>query len=331
METDCCRLSLDERILALLREASGQYLSGNSLADSLSVSRSTVWKWVQELRMQGYGIEAHPRLGYRLVSSPDLLLPQEVRNGLKTSTMGCQVFSYQRVRSTNEVALQRAQNGAPEGTLVLAEEQTSGKGRLGRVWYSPPRVGLWASLILRPRMAPSRVFQLAICGALAVAETVYRRTHLPVRVKWPNDVLIRGKKVAGVLTETQLDQEEVRFVILGMGMNVNQDSLGFPEDLRAKATSLRIELGRTVFRIPLLQDVLFQFEQMYHHFQDHGLAPFLDRWRQLSLVLDQWVTVQVGEKKISGLAVDIEETGALVLEVASGKRRRLLAGDASLK
>jgi BirA family biotin operon repressor/biotin-[acetyl-CoA-carboxylase] ligase len=331
IEMGLYRPGLDERILTLLRETSGEYLTGSSLSDSLSVSRSTVWKWVDELRKQGYEIDGHPDLGYRLISSPDLLLPQEVRHGLKTVSMGCQVFSYQRVRSTNDVALQRAQNGASEGTLVVAEEQTAGRGRLGRTWYSPPRVGLWASLILRPQMAPSRVFHLTICGALALAETVYARTHLPVRVKWPNDVFVRGKKLAGVLTETQLDQNEVRFVVLGVGMNVNQAPHDFPKVLRGKATSLQAELGRAIFRIPLLQDFLLQFEEMYHQFQDRGLAPFLDRWRQLSLVLGQRVKIQVGGKKFSGLAVDIEQTGALVLEEDSGKRRCLLAGDVSLK
>lgn len=330
VEMDLSRPDLDERILTLLRETSGQYLSENSLSDSLSVSPSTVWKRVGELRQQGYEIDGHPSLGYRLISSPDVLLPQEIRHGLKTISMGCQVFSYQRVRSTNDVALQRARNGAPEGTLVVAEEQTAGRGRLGRNWYSPPRAGLWASLILRPRVVPSRIFQLAICGALALAETVYTRTHLPVRVKWPNDVFIREKKLAGVLTEAQLDQNEVRFVILGMGVNVNQDLQDFPRVLRGKATSLQAELGRAIFRIPLLQDLLHQFEEIYHQFQNYGLAPFLDRWRQLSLVLGQRIEVQIGGKKFSGLAVNIEETGALVLEEDSGNQRSFLAGDVSL-
>jgi len=322
---------LDERILTLLREASGEYLSGSLLSNRLSVSRSTVWKQVRELRRQGYEIEAHPHLGYRLIYSPDLLLPQEVRHGLKAATMGRQVLSYQRVRSTNEIALQIAQNGAPEGTLVVAEEQTAGRGRLGRAWHSPPGVGLWVSLILRPQMPPSRVFQLAICGALAAAETVYQRAHLSVKVKWPNDVLVKGKKLAGVLTETQADLDLVHFVVLGWGINVNQKSQDFPEVLRREATSIRAELGRSISRLHLLQDLLLKFEEMYGQFQDHGLAPFLDRWRQLSWVLGQRVTVKVGGKKFSGLAVDIEETGALVLEEASGRRQRLLAGDISFK
>jgi len=323
--------SLNEKILKLLRETSGDYLSGNSVADHLAISRSTVWKYVVALRKRGYEIEAHPHLGYRLISSPDLLYPEEVRYGLQTSIMGRWILCYQRVRSTNALALQIAQQGASEGTLVVAEEQTAGRGRLGRLWYSPPGVGLWASLILRPHMPPSRVFHLAICGALAVAETVYQTTHLPVRVKWPNDVLVRGKKLSGVLTETQADLDSVHFVILGVGINVNHRSQDFPEDLRSKATSIRLELGRSISRLGLLRDLLLKFEEMYGLFQEQGLVPFLDRWRQLSWILGRRVMVHIGERIFSGQAVDIEETGALVLEETSGKRRRLLAGDVSFQ
>jgi BirA family biotin operon repressor/biotin-[acetyl-CoA-carboxylase] ligase len=180
-------------------------------------------------------------------------------------------------------------------------------------------------------MESSKVFQLAICGALAVAEALYQRTHLPVRVKWPNDVLIRGKKLAGVLTETQADGDLVQLVILGIGINVNQGPSDFPEDLRDKATSIRAELGRPISRLNLLQDVLMEFEERYREFQERGLTPFLERWRQLSWVLNRRVRIQVGGRRFAGLAVDIEDTGALVLEEASGKRQRFLAGDVSFQ
>jgi BirA family biotin operon repressor/biotin-[acetyl-CoA-carboxylase] ligase len=320
---------LSERILKLLRESSGDYLSVNSVADRLAVSCSALGEHVGELRKQGYEIETHPDLGYRLISSPDLLYPEEIRSGLHTTIMGCRILSYQRVRSTNAVALQIAQQAAPEGTLVIAEEQTAGRGRQGRIWHSPPGVGLWASLVLRPHMSPNRIFQLAICGALAVAETVSETTHLPVRVKWPNDVLVEGKKLSGVLTETQAELDSVRFVVLGLGINVNQRSEDFPEHLRSRATSIRVELGRSISRIDLLRSILLKFEEMYGLFQEHGLGPFLNRWRQLSWTLGRRVAVHVGESIFSGLAVDIDETGALLLEEASGKRRRLMAGDVS--
>jgi len=331
IEGSFSRSNLDEQVLTLLRQSFGEHLSGSSLSHRLSVSRSTLCKQVGELCQQGYEIEVHPRLGYRLISSPDLLLPHEIQHGLKTTAMGHRVFSYQRVGSTNDVARQVARNGAAHGTLVVAEEQTAGRGRMGRSWNSPPGVSLLFSLVLRPQMAPNRVFQLAICGALAVAEVVCQRTHLPVKVKWPNDVLIRGKKLAGVLTETQVDLAGFRFVVLGVGININQAPADFPEDLQGQATSIRAELGRSVSRRHLLQDLLFKFEEIYGQFQDQGLPLFLDRWRQLSWVLNRKVTVQVGGKEFSGLAVDIDEMGALLLEEVSGKRRRFLAGDVSLR
>ena len=331
VESGLLRPDMDERILSLLREAGGAHLSGGSLRDRLSISRSTVTRHLRELRQQGYEIEAHPRLGYRLIDSPDLLFSHEIRHGLQTDLMGRRVYSYRRIRSTNETAMEMARGGAPEGSLVVAEEQTAGRGRLQRRWHSPPGVGLWASLVLRPRMPSNHVFQLAICGALAIAETITDTTHLPVKVKWPNDVLVKGRKLAGILTETQLDRQKVLCVVLGIGVNVNQNPQDFPRGLHHKATSLRMELKRSISRVSILQDVLLRFEQIYHLFEAQGLAPFLDRWRQLSWVLERRVTLRVGEKEVSGRAVDIAETGALVLEDGSGRRHRFLAGDVSFQ
>ncbi len=320
----------DDQILRLLRETCGQYLAASSLSHRLSLSHAAIERHVDELRRQGYEIEAHPHLGYRFLSSPDVLLSREIRHGLQTSVMGRQVYSYRRVRSTNEVASRIAQRGGSEGTMVVAEEQTAGRGRLGRAWHSPPGVGLWFSLILRPKVDPGRISTLAICGALAVAETVYERTHLPVQVKWPNDVMVRERKLAGVLTETQAELSRVRFVILGVGINVNLKIQELPERLRHRATSIQEELGRSVCRLDLLRDLLRKFEQMYGQFQEHGLAPFLNRWQQLSSILGRRVRVRRGVYDISGLAVDIDPTGALVLEEDDGRRERLLAGDVTL-
>jgi BirA family biotin operon repressor/biotin-[acetyl-CoA-carboxylase] ligase len=321
---------LNERILALLRNGSGQYLSREELARRLDASIAAVSDEVRRLQTHGYEIETHPQLGYRLISVPDLLLPQEIRHGLQTRLMGQRIYYYQRIESTNRTALELAQDDAAEGTLVLAEEQLAGRGRQGRVWHSAPRRGLWFSLVLHPDIPSQRAFQLTICGALAMAETVYSRTHLDVRVKWPNDVLINGRKIAGVLTEAQLDGNTRPLVILGMGMNVNHLADDFPTRLRRRATSLRIELGRSISRVGLLRDLLSSFEAIYGQYLSHGLEPFLDRWRQLSCVIGQPVTVQVGGQVYAGTAVAVDATGALVLETGSGKRQHLLAGDIQL-
>jgi BirA family biotin operon repressor/biotin-[acetyl-CoA-carboxylase] ligase len=320
----------DERVLQALREQMGTYRAMPCLSRRLALSPQAVAGSVEELQRQGYEIEEHPRLGYRLIAAPDRLLPVEIRHVLKTELMGRRIYSYRSVRSTNQVAMEMAHSGASEGTLVLAEEQLAGRGRLGRVWHSPPGLGLWLSLVLRPDVPADRVFQLAICGALTVAETVLDHFPLPVKVKWPNDVLIRGAKLAGVLVETQLNGSNVRSVVLGIGLNVNHHAKDFPQFLRHRATSLRRELGRPVSRVELLADLLSCFERLYLQFQAHGLEPFVDRWRQLSAVLGQVVSIQIGQRYFRGLAVDIDDQGALILEGESGDRQRFLAGDVSL-
>jgi BirA family biotin operon repressor/biotin-[acetyl-CoA-carboxylase] ligase len=320
----------DERILEVLHERIGDHQTIGCLSKRLALSPEAVADSIRELQHQGYEIEMHPSLGYRLLTIPDRLLPVEIRRILTGQLMGRQIYSYRSVRSTNRVATEMVPYGPPEGTLVLAEEQLAGRGRLGRVWHSPPGLGLWMSLILYPRVPADRMFQLAICGALAVAETVLERFALPVKVKWPNDVLIRDAKLAGVLVETQLDSSEVPGVVLGIGFNVNHRDQDFPRSLRPRATSLRMELGRVVSRIELLGDLLAQFERIYLQFQTHGLEPFLGRWRQLSAVLGQPVSIQIGPRHLSGRAVDIDSQGALVLEEKSGRRQRFLAGDVSL-
>lgn len=321
---------VDECVLEALRGQMGHYQTVVCLSERLVLSPGAVTESIGHLQRQGYEIEEHPCLGYRLITVPDRLLPLEVRHALKTDLMGRRICSYRSIRSTNQVAMEMARNGASEGTLVLAEEQLAGKGRLGRAWYSPPGLGLWMSLVLHPNVPLERVFQVAICGALAVAETILERFPLSVRVKWPNDVLVRGHKLAGVLVETQLNGSDMHGVVLGIGLNVNHRTADFPRFLRHRATSLRIELGRTVPRVELLGDLLARFEPLYVQFQERGLEPFLDRWRQLSAVLGRRVTLQIGPRNIRGTAVDIDSQGALILREENGDRQRFLAGDVTL-
>ena len=265
-----------------------------------------------------------------MIPVTDRLDPAEVRDALKTDLMGCRIHCYGSVRSTNRAALEMSRGGAPEGTLVLAEEQLAGRGRLGRAWHSAPGLGLWLSLIVRPRVPADRIFQVAICGALAVAETVLARYPLDVRVKWPNDVLIGKGKLAGVLVETQWNGPDTGGVVVGMGINVNHRIGDFPEFLRRRATSLRMELDRPVDRAQLLADLLACFEGIYLRFQARGLEPFLERWRELSAVIGRPVSVRVGERSFHGLAAGIDPLGALLVDQEHGGRRRFLAGDVSL-
>jgi len=320
----------DECVLQALRQRMGHYQTVLCLSGRLALSARTVTDSIGHLQRQGYEIEEHPCLGYRLITVPDRLLPLEVRHALKTDLMGRRICSYRSVRSTNQVAMEMARDGVPEGTLVLAEEQLAGRGRLGRAWHSAPGLGLWMSLVLRPDVPLERVFQMAICGALAVAETILERFPLSVRVKWPNDVLVRGRKLAGVLVETQLNGSDMHGIVLGIGLNVNHRTADFPRFLRHRATSLRVELGRAVPRAELLGDLLARFEPLYLQFQERGVEPFLDRWRQLSAVLGRRVTIQIGPRSVRGTAVDIDPQGALILKEENGSRQRFLAGDVTL-
>jgi len=324
------RGSADESVLRTLRQQKGDHQTLGNLSEQLALSPRTVIGSIRELQRQGYRIEEHPGLGYRLIAAPNRLSSLEIGSRLQTSLMGYQIHTYSSVRSTNRVALEMSRNGAPEGTLVLAEEQLAGRGRLGRTWHSPPGLGLWMSLILRPRVPADRVFQVAICGALAVAEAISARYPLNVRVKWPNDVLIGVAKLAGVLVESQWNGPDPRGVVVGIGLNVNQQAEDFPVSLRHRATSLRRELGRSVDRAELLADLLCRFEEIYLPFQNRGLEPFLDRWRQLSAVLGRAVRIRVGQQAFRGLAVDIDPQGALLLAEENGGQRRFLAGDVSL-
>jgi len=321
---------VDEAVLGALRRKTGHHQTVHCLGERLGLSPQSVTAAIRELHRQGYEIEAHPGLGYRLLAAPDRLSRLEIGPVLRTRFMGRPVYSYGSVRSTNRVALELSRKGAPEGTLVLAEEQLAGRGRLGRTWHSPPGLGLWMSLILHPRVPADRVFQVAICGALAVAETVSDRFPLDVKVKWPNDVLIGGAKLAGVLVESQWNGPDARGVVVGIGINVNHRASDFPRHLHHRATSLRMELGRAVDRTGLLGDLLACFENIYLQFHDQGLEPFLDRWRQLSAVLGQPIRIQIGRQTVRGLAAGIDAQGALLLTEENGDRHRFLAGDVSV-
>ncbi|BCV24314.1 biotin--[acetyl-CoA-carboxylase] ligase [Gelria sp. Kuro-4] len=317
-----------DALLALLAGEKGGYTSGEEISRALRVSRTAVWKYINDLRQSGYDIEAHPRLGYRLLARPDKLLPAEVRHGLKTARLGQAVHHFETITSTNDVAKDLAERGAPEGTLVVAEEQKSGRGRRGRAWSSPPRVGIWASLLLRPAFLPSQAPLLTLTAAVAGAEAIRRVTGLTAGIKWPNDLLIGGRKVAGILMELSAEQDVVLYVILGIGINVNTPS--FPGELAALATSLYQERGESVSRRELLQAFLERFEFWYDRLPGEAEA-LRSRWRELSVTLGRRVTVTAPTFTVSGLARNIDREGALLLETETGDLVRILSGDVSLR
>jgi len=322
---------IKERTLLALRRAGDGFLSGEELSRLLGVSRTAVWKAVQALREEGYEIISRPRQGYRLEKMPDLLLPAEIRWGLKTRWLGRNMYYKDVLASTNELARDLARRGEEEGTLVVTEEQVAGRGRRGRSWYSPRGQGLLFSLILRPPLQPAQAPQLTFLAAVAVAETLKEELGLAAGIKWPNDIYIGGRKVAGILTELSAELDRVNYVIMGIGVNVNTPLEDFPPSLRGSATSLQVEAGRALSRVALLQELLLRLEDWYKTFIQDGFVPLRRRWKDLALVLGKEVQVLGPNGTFSGVAVDVDDFGALLVQVPGGQVRRVLAGDVSLR
>ncbi len=249
------------RILSALRRDPSIHVSGTALASTLGISRTSVWKHVQALRSKGYHIDTHPRLGYRLTGVPDLILPEELLPLLSTRNLGRAYHHFNRTTSTNDEAMALALRGAPHGTLVVAEAQSRGRGRLQRDWASAASRGIYLSLLLRGPFPPDRAHQLTMLSALGLARLMRDRCGLEAWTKWPNDVLISGKKVAGILTEAQSDPDQVHFLVVGVGVNVNHRSDDLQGPFRYPATSLAMELGHELNRTEFLAAYLADFER----------------------------------------------------------------------
>lgn len=319
---------------ALIREfnkASGEYVSGGALAASLGVSRTAVWKHIEALRALGYRIEAVPRRGYRLVGRPDRLFPWEVQSRLQTQRLGRWIEHHDSIGSTNQRAKVLAVEGAPEGTVVVAEEQLAGKGRLGRTWISPHAEGLFASVILRPPLAPREAPKLTLMTAVAVQRAIAEVCGLQARIKWPNDLELGGKKVCGILVELGTELDAVGYVVVGIGINANLRLELLPEDVRERATSLAHELGRPVERPALLASVLAYMEALYDQVLRHGFATVIELNRRLSSTLGHRVRVLAPGGEWEGLACDIDGDGALVVRTDDGAVRRVHSGEVSIR
>lgn len=254
----------------------------------------------------------------------------EIRSGLATSRIGYSLHLLHEVDSTNEEAATLATRGAAEGTVVIAEAQRRGRGRLGRRWASPAEVGIYLSVILRPPSPPESAPALSLLGAVAVGEAIERMTGLEAALKWPNDLIVRGKKVAGISGEVATEAARLQHVVLGIGVNVNQLEADFEGELRQTATSLRIELGHRVDRTAMIRSICEGLDQWYDCFLSSGVPPILDRVRRRCLTLGREVVTRSGDEELRGLAVEVDEAGALVIRTADGTLHRLFAGDVTL-
>jgi BirA family biotin operon repressor/biotin-[acetyl-CoA-carboxylase] ligase len=314
-------------ILRLFHTEKG-YISGQYLSRELGVSRTAVWKHISALRNNGYFIEATPSRGYRLVSSPDTIDQHELRAHLDSTRVGSQLEFIQLTGSTNTDAFRLAENGAPEGTVVLADSQTGGKGRRGRLWSSPAGVNLYCSVILRPVIMPHEAPQLTFLSAVAAARAIELTTRLTPEIKWPNDLLISGKKVAGLLNEMSAETDGINFVILGIGVNLNMTADQFPQDLRHPATSLLLESGTRVDRSRFTGTMLNELDRLYTDFLAHGFGPVREEWQQRCNANGRHVLVSdSGTECTGGRFVGIDSDGAMLLRSDEGTMHRITCGD----
>src|SRR6202521_1305772 len=267
-------------LLTLLAENATIVVSGARIAKEIGVSRSTVWRWVTRLRELGVRVKGQQRKGYFLEQVPDILTPDMLRQRLKGSLFGKRIYHFFKTDSTNRVALELGHAGEPEGAVLLAEEQTAGRGRAGRVWYSERAAGVYVTLLLRPALAPVQAPLLTMMAGLSAHAAVQAQTGLVVDLKWPNDLLIDGKKAGGILTEMHAEPGQVRFVIVGIGLNVNQEK--FPNELGAMATSLRVETGKPQSRMEVLVRLLREFENDYNRFLREGPGGVTQKFEAVS-------------------------------------------------
>jgi BirA family biotin operon repressor/biotin-[acetyl-CoA-carboxylase] ligase len=316
----------EELILGFLADGGDELISGEALSGKLGLSRAAVWKHVESLRGKGYRIEAVPARGYRLVEIPDRLTSLELTPLLSTNELGRVVHALETAPSTNEVAFQLAAEGAGHGEVVIAEQQTRGKGRRGRTWASPPRVNLYCSAILRPELPPQRAPELTLTAAVALAETL-RDSRVEAFIKWPNDVQVGGKKIAGILTELSADPDQVHFVVLGVGVNLNCRVEDLGPDVALTATSLMEARGEKVPRALFTAALFGRLEQRLDQHAREGFAPIQKAWRLLSSTLGQEVLVRTDGAELRGVAEDIDDAGALLVRTPRGAVERVLAGD----
>ena len=321
------------RILDALRRAGGETRSGELLSSQFGVSRAQVWKHIEVLRTRGYTIDGDPGGGYRLSGIPDRLYAEEIQAGLETSWLATEIHYFDTIDSTNRVALDLARSGSKHGTTVVADQQTAGRGRLGRSFFSPPAANLYTSIVLRPTIHTAEAPSWILAAAVSVAETIEQMLGKSgeVAIKWPNDVLLGGLKTSGILMELGAEATRVDFLVLGIGVNLNVDRKQFPDEFRNRATSLASHSGRPVDRLAFARLLYRNLEATLDVCADRGFegvrAEFDARFRMRG---QQVSVVELDGSEIHGTALGIDDDGALRLQLESGDVIRVIAGDVTL-
>ncbi|MCP1421669.1 biotin--[acetyl-CoA-carboxylase] ligase [Paenibacillus sp. FSL H7-0942] len=320
-----------EDLLHMLLNAEGRFVSGEEISRNLSISRTAVWKHVNKLRDMGYEFEAVSRKGYRLLTKPDSIDATGLQLALDTTIFGRKAVLLASTLSTQGDVLKLAEQGQAEGAVVIAEEQTGGRGRFGRQWFSPPGKGIWMSVLLRPDLPLQHTPQLTLLTGVAVCRAVRACSGADAGIKWPNDVLIDGRKVCGILLESTVEDHEVRYCIAGIGVDVNFDPEDYPEDLTTIATSLKMETGQSVDRTKLTAAILTELEQLYFLYQKEGFGVISALWEALSVSMNREITVTNPHGVIEGKAIGLDPSGALIVEKHDGEHTLIISGEISWK
>lgn len=316
-------------LLKILRQSDG-YISGQQLCEHFGVSRTAVWKVMKQLKEEGYEIEAVKNKGYRISGMPDVITAEEVTSQLHTEWMGQNCIFLESVGSTNNYAKKIAEEGAAEGTLVIAEEQTGGKGRRGRSWATPKGSNIAMTLLLRPQIRPEHASRLTLLMAMAVARGIRRTTGLEAVIKWPNDVVVNGKKVCGILTEMNSEVDYINYVVIGTGINVNQET--FPEEIAQTAGSLCLELGRRIVRAGLIAAVMEELEHIYETFVlTEDLSGLYEEYNGLCINCGRQIRVLEPGNEYTGTTDGINEKGELVVRRENGEQTCVYAGEVSVR
>lgn len=322
---------MKEEIIKLLKENKNNFISGEKISESIGVTRAAVWKYIKAIKEEGYEIESVSRKGYKLISSPDLLTFEEISPNLKTKFIGKNFLHLDTIDSTNNEAKKLAIDGNPEGTLVISEEQTMGRGRLGRNWISPKNKGIWMSLILRPEINPIQVSKITQVAAAAVCKALIDM-GIKTLIKWPNDIVLNDKKVCGILTEMSGELNRVNYVVVGIGINANIDKDEFPEDLKPIASSLKIEVGNYIKRKELVCKILNNFEELYEELiNGETIRKSIEICKNNSALIGKEIKIIEKGEETRARALTLNEDGKLIVQYKDGKIDELISGEISVR
>lgn len=317
------------KILSLLRNTT-EYLSGQEICEYLGVSRTAVWKVMNQLKDEGYIIEAIQNKGYRILEYPDILSKSEIASRLQTSWAGREIRFYEEISSTNIEAKKLAEEGEPHGTLVVADKQNAGRGRRGKTWESPAGSSVYMTILLRPEFPPDKASMLTLLMALSVRNAVADVSGMEVQIKWPNDIVLHGKKICGILTEMSAELDYIHYVVIGVGINVNQKT--FPEEIHVTATSLFMESEKKYVRAALIERSMYYFEQYYDQFLEiQNLEGIWSEYNKYLINIEKRVRVLDPKGEFEGIAVGINNLGELLVKKDDNEVTEVYAGEVSVR